>query len=90
MPKNELTEDERARLFSDFHGMWPEETIRQIIEEALNHRASTKVKSLYLYCRSWLRREQNHLSRLTADGPAPNRVDYSSWETPRRKEGDGL
>lgn len=56
MPPKPLDAEEREKLYADFAYVFTPREIDERIEEAMNHRAVRKVeKSIYLYCRNWIR-----------------------------------
>lgn len=58
----DLTTDEFAKLHIAFP-QWTVDELQERIEEAVNHTASKKAVSLYLYVRGWLRRDAEKLPK---------------------------
>ena len=87
MAPKPLDDNERDRLYKDFSYVFTRKEIDQRIEEALNHKAARNViKSIYLYCRNWIRKDAEK-TRPRARPPEDRDVSkYLEWPDGRRRE----
>ena len=84
MPPKPLDAEERERLYLDFAYVYSRTEIDQKIEEAHNHKAINNVtKSVYLYCRNWIR---NSAERNRPNVKPPQDRDVAKYyEWPNRR-----